>query len=72
MVAESSSEDEGPSGFDLDLGAFELVDSGLTAETLLSAEEPVSIVSRTIITVILGNLPPRHACPFGSSRHSTD
>ena len=42
MVAESSSEDEGPSGFDLDLGAFELVDSGLSAETLLSAEEPVS------------------------------
>lgn len=26
---------------DLDLGAFELVDSGMTAETLLSTEDPV-------------------------------
>lgn len=27
--------------FDIDLGAFELVDSGVTAEALLSHEEPV-------------------------------
>ncbi|KIH45768.1 hypothetical protein ANCDUO_24186, partial [Ancylostoma duodenale] len=39
--ADSSSEDENGSSHDLDLGAFELVDSGMTAETLLSTEEPV-------------------------------
>ncbi|PAV56078.1 hypothetical protein WR25_06634 [Diploscapter pachys] len=37
---ESSSDDE-DGGFELDLGAFELVDSGMTAETLLNTEEPV-------------------------------
>uniref|UniRef100_A0A1I7WRZ7 RING-type domain-containing protein n=1 Tax=Heterorhabditis bacteriophora TaxID=37862 RepID=A0A1I7WRZ7_HETBA len=41
MAAESSSEDETASGFDLDLGAFELVDSGMSAETLLNTEDPV-------------------------------
>ncbi|EYC00155.1 hypothetical protein Y032_0117g639 [Ancylostoma ceylanicum] len=39
--ADSSSEEENGSSHDLDLGAFELVDSGMTAETLLSTEEPV-------------------------------
>ncbi|GMT13211.1 hypothetical protein PFISCL1PPCAC_4508, partial [Pristionchus fissidentatus] len=41
-LVESTSEDsdEG-NGFDIDLGAFELVDSGLSAETLLSTEDPV-------------------------------
>ncbi|KAK6737495.1 hypothetical protein RB195_019911 [Necator americanus] len=38
---ESSSEEEDGNAHDLDLGAFELVDSGMTAETLLSTEEPV-------------------------------
>ncbi|VDO30617.1 unnamed protein product [Haemonchus placei] len=38
---DSSSEEENANGMDLDLGAFELVDSGMTAETLLSTEEPV-------------------------------
>lgn len=42
-MVESSSDEEGPSGFDLDLGAFELVDSGMTPETLLNTEEPVRI-----------------------------
>ncbi|KJH49438.1 hypothetical protein DICVIV_04455 [Dictyocaulus viviparus] len=38
---DSSSTDGDEGGPDLDLGAFELVDSGMTAETLLSTEEPV-------------------------------
>ncbi|CAJ0576425.1 unnamed protein product, partial [Mesorhabditis spiculigera] len=38
---ESSSSSEGPPPFEIDLGAFELVDSGLTAETILSNEDPV-------------------------------
>lgn len=37
----SSSESDSPAVFDIDLGAFELVDSGLSAETLLSHEDPV-------------------------------
>ncbi|VDK68639.1 unnamed protein product [Cylicostephanus goldi] len=40
-VVESSSEDENDGNHDLDLGAFELVDSGMTAESLLSTEDPV-------------------------------
>lgn len=41
-LVESSSEDsDNGNGFDIDLGAFELVDSGLSAETLLSTEDPV-------------------------------
>ncbi|CAI4231199.1 unnamed protein product [Auanema sp. JU1783] len=40
-VADLPSEEESTSGFDLDLGAFELVDSGLSAETLLNTEDPV-------------------------------
>ncbi|PIO77245.1 Ion channel [Teladorsagia circumcincta] len=41
VPTDSSSEEENGNGMDLDLGAFELVDSGMTAETLLSTEEPV-------------------------------
>ncbi|KAE9417676.1 hypothetical protein Angca_004283 [Angiostrongylus cantonensis] len=41
MDTDSSSEDENAGRSDFDLGAFELVDSGITAETLLSKEEPV-------------------------------
>ncbi|VDM24804.1 unnamed protein product [Toxocara canis] len=43
LLVESSSESDSPAPpmYDIDLGAFELVDSGVTAEALLSQEEPV-------------------------------
>lgn len=54
-LVESSSEDsDNGNGFDIDLGAFELVDSGLSAETLLSTEDPV-IFHAVSITVLFYN-----------------
>uniref|UniRef100_A0A158PCQ2 SH3 domain-containing protein n=1 Tax=Angiostrongylus cantonensis TaxID=6313 RepID=A0A158PCQ2_ANGCA len=51
MDTDSSSEDENAGRSDFDLGAFELVDSGITAETLLSKEEPVIFHKRQIVEI---------------------